>query len=381
MEFVRNSYRHNEIPEPTDEAGVLKYIEQIGRLCYRSDGLITEDSAPGFIDRLKGRKHLAMLEHYIFTIAVPASTWDCIHQEKFFTVENQDYADKLRFLQMTHNPLMASTDCPEYEYLISGSATAFTYLWATKCVASNENWGMAEICRFMRYHHPHMMTHPDLLLGNTKEDPAIEGPEFFNENFRLLSRKEVTRLPMPMRPYHDWMSIHFVVERSSTHDLVRHRPLVSYAQESTRYCNYGKKGLCFIIPCQFLESDKLILENEKMINMILNDLKKHGLTDTAYGWLRVIDQEARQYLMMLNDYNMTPQEAKSVIPHALRAEINITTYLSEWHHIFKMRADKAAYPQIQEVMVPLLNETIHEVPGYFDDLQGLVEEGAKYVKS
>ena len=43
--------------------GVYKQVELAGRTCYRSSDKITEDSAKGFVDRMIGSKHGAMLEH------------------------------------------------------------------------------------------------------------------------------------------------------------------------------------------------------------------------------------------------------------------------------------------------------------------------------
>ena len=38
---------------------------------------------------------------------------------------------------------------------------------------------------------------------------------------------------------HCYRSIKIITDRGVTHELVRHRPC-SFAQESTRYCNYSK---------------------------------------------------------------------------------------------------------------------------------------------
>ncbi|GAG38160.1 unnamed protein product, partial [marine sediment metagenome] len=48
---------------------------------------------------------------------------------------------------------------------------------------------------------------------------------------------------------HAWMSYRIVCDCGVTHEIVRHR-LFSYAQESTRYCNY-KGGVSFVIPPWF----------------------------------------------------------------------------------------------------------------------------------
>lgn len=379
MQFLRNSYYYNEIPEPTDSEGVLKFIERIGRLCYRSDNLIKDDSAAGFIERLKDRKHFAMLEHYIFTMEIPKSIYDNITSEEWFNdLNHQDYQQKIKFVNISP---WGKHSVGEPSYLISGSATAFNYLWKCTCVKYKWNYGMDQICQFLNYHHPHLMVDP--LNRKRSSDDKI------NENIRFLDREEVQRLPTEIRKIHDWMSVHFIVERSSTHDLVRHRPLVSYAQESTRYCNYDKKGLCFMIPCQFPEETKQILETPERVNPIINDIRRNkgvkitddllALEPVAGFWLCQIVEASDAYQELIRTFEMTPQEAKSVLPHCLRAEINITTFMNEWYHIFNMRASKAAYPQIQEVMVPLLKECYDKNPALFNGLEKHIEEGKRWI--
>ena len=43
--------------------GVYKQIERVGRVCYKSEDKITEDSAKPFVDRMVKSGHGAMLEH------------------------------------------------------------------------------------------------------------------------------------------------------------------------------------------------------------------------------------------------------------------------------------------------------------------------------
>ena len=56
-----------EILTPISEGGIeeLKHIEKIGRVCYKSEGSITEDgeSAKKFVKMLINRGHEAMIEH------------------------------------------------------------------------------------------------------------------------------------------------------------------------------------------------------------------------------------------------------------------------------------------------------------------------------
>ena len=45
------------------KTGIYKQIEKVGRVCYKSEDKITENSAEEFVNRLITAKHLAMLEH------------------------------------------------------------------------------------------------------------------------------------------------------------------------------------------------------------------------------------------------------------------------------------------------------------------------------
>ena len=64
MNIIEASY---EILTPISDGGIeeLKHIEKIGRLCYKSEGNITEDgeSAKKFVKMLIDRGHEAMIEH------------------------------------------------------------------------------------------------------------------------------------------------------------------------------------------------------------------------------------------------------------------------------------------------------------------------------
>lgn len=54
--------------------GIYKAIERAGRVCYKSEDKITEDSAEGFVDRIIKSQHYAMLEHGTVYLKVPYRT-------------------------------------------------------------------------------------------------------------------------------------------------------------------------------------------------------------------------------------------------------------------------------------------------------------------
>lgn len=65
---MRTVEAHVEFINPPEYAVVLDTIEKVGRTCYKSEHLITEASAEGFVRRLIQRGHEAMIEHGSVTL-------------------------------------------------------------------------------------------------------------------------------------------------------------------------------------------------------------------------------------------------------------------------------------------------------------------------
>lgn len=61
MRLIKSSYEIWQ--QPSGLEGVYKQIEHVGRVCYKSEDKITEDSAKPFVDRMIKSGHGAMLEH------------------------------------------------------------------------------------------------------------------------------------------------------------------------------------------------------------------------------------------------------------------------------------------------------------------------------
>ena len=155
---------------------------------------------------------------------------------------------------------------------------------------------------------------------------------------------------------HSSLSVKFVVDRGISHEIVRHR-LFSFAQESTRYCNYsnGKFGseLTFIKP-YFWDADDDNVGPENM---------------TKYDWWSYACEEAETAYLELLKNGATPQEARTVLPNSTATEIVVTGNYREWRHFLKLRTDKAAHPQMREVTIPLLRELQERIPIIFDDIE------------
>ncbi len=152
------------------------------------------------------------------------------------------------------------------------------------------------------------------------------------------------------------MTVRIICDREVTHEIVRHR-LCGYSQESTRYCNY-RGGVTFVIPPWV--DIKPGEYSQKPGTQWRGD---HG---SELWFLAMLDAELR-YCGLLDD-GWTPQRARSVLPSSTKTEIVWTANFREWRHIFRLRCSKAAHPQMQEVMTPLLEEVKYSMPVIFKDI-------------
>jgi thymidylate synthase (FAD) len=159
---------------------------------------------------------------------------------------------------------------------------------------------------------------------------------------------------------HYSFSVRFIVDRGVSHEIVRHR-MASFAQESTRYCNYGNSdnSCTFIKPCFWDDTFVLYAKDPHLGG---------EYADTLYDtWLRGVALSEEYYLAMLRQ-GATPQQARSVLPNSLKTEVVMTANLREWRHFFKLRTANTAHPQMREITVPLLKELKQLIPIVFDDI-------------
>ncbi len=61
---------HFEIITPLDGPAILKKIEQIGRVCYKSENGVSDGSAQQFVKNLIARGHESVIEHLSVTVRV-----------------------------------------------------------------------------------------------------------------------------------------------------------------------------------------------------------------------------------------------------------------------------------------------------------------------
>ena len=290
-----------------------KFMEKCGRICYKSENNITEESATKFVKGLLKSEHTAMLEHA--HIILKTTNGAVQNFEKILNDIANKNGPNLYYFNITRN----DSDSDDGNY-ISGSFRSFI--------------------NFTNVYH-------DAEINGvlTKEYPEIFTSEYLVESHRyqILTREEFKKdveniygnnpdYKNTIISKHLVHTVVFTCDRGITHEFVRHRP-ASFAQESTRYCNYSKdkfgKEITVIEPC-FFEPNSL----------------KYKI------WKDACEYAEKSYFELL-DNNCTPQEARDVLPTSVKTELVLTATEYEWQHIINLRlhgTTGAPHPQIKEVM-------------------------------
>ena len=271
--------------------GIYKMIELAGRTCYRSEDKITENSAKSFVDRMVKSGHGAMLEH-----------------GTVYLFESSNY------------PGPYGTGLLKYK--------------------DNEYSNFKAIGRE---------------FGSSTPD-WIEG-YYVTTNFRVLVENnwldDLKYLCEPTEYHEKRICVRFTCDRGVSHEFVRHR-VFSFAQESTRYCNYSKdkfgNELTFIIPCWLDYEEQQFTDKDD--SSIRTDLSEHEY------FIDLLLEAENTYNYLVQYCKWKPQKARAVLPNALKTELVMTGFVSDWIHFFKLRNSDAAHPQARELAEPLYEEFI-----------------------
>jgi thymidylate synthase (FAD) len=299
MKLIKPSFEIWE--QPAGLEGVYKQIERVGRVCYKSEDKITEDSAKPFVDRMIKSGHGAMLEHGTVYLYIRRKGNESLEADRYL----MNPYSKVVFSQSPNSRDME------------------IYITTNLRVLVENGWldDLKYICEPTEYHE-----------------------------------RRVT--------------VHFVCDRGVSHEFVRHR-VMSFAQESTRYCNYSKdkfgSELTFIIPCWMdMHDTDEGREVTRNWNFDILDgcsiIAEEGEFDDARdAFLTSLNVAEHCYLELLQK-GWTTQQARAVLPNSLKTELVVTGFIKDWKHFFSLRSGIAKtgkpHPQAQELAEPLMDEFV-----------------------
>ena len=117
------------------------------------------------------------------------------------------------------------------------------------------------------------------------------------------------------------------------------------------YCNYSKdkfgNELTFIIPSWAPSLQEGLLQYSPF-----------EITDSEVIFMNNCHGAETHYLGMLSE-GCTPQQARQVLPNALKTELVMTGFISDWQHFFDLRArgtTGAPHPDAKALAEPLMGE-------------------------
>lgn len=287
MKLINSSAKF--IPQTEGLSGIYKQIELCGRTCYKSENLITDSSADKFVDRMINSNHTAMLEHgtiYLYLEVNPENTFK-------------------------------SFNYPSAQF------TAH-YNW------SNVVGHIAAKYRTNNY--------SKVITTVTKDNKAIHRV-YITTNFRVIVENkwfdDLQFICNPTKSHEKRYTFKFICDRGISHELVRHRTF-SFAQESTRYCNYNKEKFNNEITCIIPSWSNLTEESSYDLGTVKIFGKPKKIDLQNLRLLTSLCTAEEQYMELLKE-GSTAQEARQVLPNALKTEICMTGFASDWRYFFDLR--------------------------------------------
>ena len=271
--------------------GVYKQVELAGRTCYKSEDKITEDSVKGFVDRMIKSKHGAMLEHGTVYLKATAQ----------YHIEHDCW------------------DIPQKLFASFFNKNKYSKL---RTVESED----ACDC--------YITTNMRVIVENS----LFECLKYVCE---------------PTEHHEKRISARFTCDRGVSHEIVRHR-VMSFAQESTRYCNYGKdkfgNEVTFIKPTWY----NIVSDEQKEAFDDFLSISEEAYMALLDKWENRIPD--KRYKTKFKGNPLTPQQARQVLPNALKTEIVVTGFESDWEHFFSLRSPKYGAQGVHPDMAKLADE-------------------------
>lgn len=278
--------------------GIYKQIERAGRVCYKSEDKIAEGTAKKFVDRMIASGHGAMLEHGTIYLAIPMTT-------------GHSGMSELRYMDNEYSIVTESTGLSMKDEL------------GNKC----DCWCVTTNLR--------------VLIEN----------DWLEDTWYLCEPTE----------YHaKRITVKFICDRGVSHEYVRHR-VFSFAQESTRYCNYSKdkfgNELTCIIPnwLDLKEGSYSIKDVEEPYDRCL--IIDRCTNEEGAAFVRALCYAEKEYFHLIQ-LGWKPQQARAVLPNSLKTELVMTGTIEQWKGFFKLRDAGSAHPQARELAHPLHEEFI-----------------------
>ena len=280
------------IPQGEGLEGIYRQIELCGRTCYKSEDKITEDSAKGFVDRMIKSNHTAMLEHG--TVC----------------------------LKFDNKPYNAPLDNEYYN----------------------------NIYKYRENKYSKVNTIPTFVCKESTGNDVYTNAYYITTNLRVLVENgwlnDLQYICEPTEFHERRYTLRFKGDIHLYKDTTRHRPM-SYAIESTRYCNYLKEK--FGMSVSFMYPTWL---KEEFLEEFNNDCQV--LENIYFKWI---------------NKGLRAEEAAYFLCQGTAAEYCVTGFASDWKHLLDLRLFETTgkvHPDMLNIMEKA--QKVMQEAGIWDDI-------------
>lgn len=194
-----------------------------------------------------------------------------------------------------------------------------------------------------------------------KDNECFPDYLYVTTNYRVLVENgwidDLKHLCEPTEFHEKRVTVKFICDRGVSHEFVRHR-VFSFAQESTRYCNYSKdkfgSEITYILP-PWVDERQLGEQSSQELLIQIGNLSNPTYTqedlNELYFLFGLASSEVQYFNLVNNGWK--PQEARAVLLNSLKTELVMTGFTKDWEHFFKLRDAGSAHPQARELAHPL----------------------------
>lgn len=210
-------------------------------------------------------------------------------------------------------------------------------------------------------------SNPYSVANSTGEAEKGTWNGFVTTNYRVLVENgwldDLEYICNPSKEHERRITVRFICDRGVSHEFVRHR-VFSFAQESTRYCNYSKdkfgNEVTYILP-NWMDEIQLGTHNSTKILIQADGFQEFSANNNQeiceIAFMSTLAQAEVNYNTLIR-LGWKPQQARAVLPNSLKTELVMTGFVSQWTEFFRLRCASNAHPQAQELAIPLREEFV-----------------------
>lgn len=293
--------------------GINKMIELAGRTCYKSEANITENSAEEFVKRMVNSRHMTMLEHGTIYLKIPfisnvygKSWWGNTSDHDKIPSYTQRFniinKAAIKVSKYYHNKYSKCHIESTYKRC-SPIITKRTYVDKNKSLSYNES--------------------DDYKYND--DGIYFEHIAYITTNLRVLQENgwidDLKYLCEPTEFHEKRIAIKFIPNIAIAREIRTHRNM-SFANESTRWCNYSKgkfgNNVTFIRPIWLKTSDY------------------NAMDDIGKTFYKSCEHCEYDYMKLLNG-GLKAEDARDVLGLDVKSEIVVTGFASDWREFFDKR--------------------------------------------